>query len=156
MTYDPVHSHAATHLEDTPELKSLVAEVVGNMDLVGQKIAQHYDMGRIVGTSDIVDVDETDKIIYAVRKNRDDDGLVPFTKTREGKPCPYVTLQLAPQADGSYELLSAWIGTFDDDDQPFPQSPRATDKSVDYWNRLAFVWGSQEIVPGTETTVCPW
>ncbi len=156
VTYDPVHSHAATHLQDTAQLKSLVVEVIGGMDLNGQVVARHVDMGRIVGTSDVVDVDETDKIIYAVRKNRQDDGLVPFTKTRKAQPCQYVTVQLVPQADGSYKLSSAWIGTFDEDDEPFPQSSRATKRSVEYWQRFAFVWGSQEIVPGTETANHPW
>jgi hypothetical protein len=156
VTYDPVGSHAATHLEDTPGLAGLVAEVVGGLDLTGQTVARHFDMGRVVGTSDVVAVDETDEIVYGVRKNRDDDGLVPFTTSRAAEPCACVTVQLAPRPDGSYELLSAWIGTFDDDDQPFPQSSKATDKSVDYWSRWAFAWGSQEIVPGTETKICPW
>lgn len=156
VNYDPVHSHAATHLEDTPQLKDLVTEIVQNLELNGQKIAQHFDLGRIVGTSDVVAVDDTDEIVYAVRKNREDDGLVPFTKTRKAEPCQYVTIQLIPQGSGSYELASAWIGTFSNDDQPFPQSPRATNKSVEYWDRFAFVHGSQETVPGTETNSCPW
>ena len=156
VTYDPVSSHAATHLEDTPQLANLVTELVGNMDLTGQKVAQHFDMGRIVGTSDVVAVDGTDEIVYGVRKNRDDDGLVPFTKTRQADPCPFVTVQLAPNKDGTYELLSAWVGTYDADDAPFPQSPNATEKSIEYWSRLAFVYGSQEIVAETETNKRPW
>lgn len=155
-TYDPIHSHAATHLQDTPELKDLVIEVVASLNLTGQKIARHFDLGRIVGTTDVVAVDDTDEMVYGMRKNREDDGLVPFTKTRRAKPCSYVTIQLAPQNDGTYELTSAWIGTFDDDDEPFPQSPNATERSVEYWRHWAFVYGSQEIVPGTETKICPW
>src|ERR1017187_8356671 len=96
VIYDPTYSHAATHLEDATQLASLVTEAVGTMDLTGQKVTQHFDMGRIVGTCDVIAVDETDGIIYGVRKNRDDDGLVPFTKSREAEPCPYVTVQLAP------------------------------------------------------------
>lgn len=156
VTYDPTGSHAATHLEDTPQLADLVTEVVSHMELTGQKVAHHVDMGRVVGTCDVVTVDDTDEIVYGVRKNRDEDGLVPFTKSRQAEPCPYVTVHLVPKEDGTYELLSAWIGTFDDDDQPFPQSPLATDKSVEFWEHLAFVYGSQEIVPGTETTIRPW
>lgn len=156
VTYDPIDSHAATHLEDTPQLGELVSEIVGDMDLTGQTIRKHFDMGKVIGTSDVVTVDETDELVYAVRKNRNDDGLVPFTKSRQAQPCNFVTVQLSPHPDGTYELLSAWIGTFDDDDQPFPQSPAATSKSVEFWNNLAFVYGSQEIVPGSETSNRPW
>ncbi len=148
VTYDAVNSHAATHLEDTPQLKSLVREVVESMELNGQEIKTHVDMGRIVGTCDVVDVNETDDIIYGVRKNRWDDGLVPFTKTREAEPCRHVAIQLVPQEDGTYELSSAWIGTFDeDDDEPFPQSPNATKRSAEYWNCHAFVWGAKKFCP---------
>jgi len=156
VMYDPIRSHAATHLEDTPQLASLVAEVVGAMDLTGQELARHIDLGRVVGTSDVVEVDDTDDIVYAVRKNREDDGLVPFTKTRKAQESTYVSVHLIPQKDGSYVLSSAWIGTFDDDDEPFPQSADATKSSVAYWNHWAFVWGSQEVVSGTATTVRPW
>ncbi len=156
VTYDPIHSHAATHLQDTPQLKSLLTELISKLILDGQEVKTYVDMGRIVGTCDVVSVDASDKIIYGMRKNRADDGLVPFTKTRPAEPCPNVALHLVSQPDGTCELLSAWIGTLSDDDEPFPQSPRATANSVAFWNRYAFVYGSQDIVPGTLTADCPW
>lgn len=156
VAYDPVRSHAAMHFEANPQLKSLVAEAVRGMDLDGEVVKTHIDMGRTVGVRDVVETDDTDEIVYGMRKNCEDDGLVPFTKTREGTPCPFVALHLVPQQDNSYVLSSAWVGTFDNDDEPFPSSPNATENSIDYWNRHAFVYGSQEIVPGTETTACPW
>lgn len=156
VTYDPVHSHAATHFEDTPQLKGLVREVISHLDLNGQDIARHYDMGRIVGTCDVVTVNESDEIVYGIRKNREDDGLVPFVKNRHGDDCPYVAVHLVPQADKSYMLSSAWVGTFGDDDEPFPLSKDANERSADFWNKHAFVFGSQEILSGTETNSCPW
>lgn len=156
VTYDPVYSHAATHLEDTPGLEDLVAEAVGDMNLSGEEIKTHVDMGRVVGTCDVVEIDETDAVVYAARKNRKEDGLVPFTKTRKATPCSSVAIHLVPHADGSYELSSAWIGVFDDDDEPFPGSPDATEKSAEYWSHYAFVWGSQGIITGTETSERPW
>lgn len=154
--YDPVHSHAATHLDDTPQLKGLVQELIQSMDLEEAEIAKHYNMGRIVGTCDVVDVDGSDEIVYGIRKNRDEDGLVPFTKSREGDPCPYVAMHLIKQADGSYLLSSCWIGEFGEDDEPFPNSPLATERSADFWDKHAFVWGSQEIQPGSLQTDKPW
>lgn len=155
VTYDPVDSHVATHLQDTPQLKELLTEAISGMELGGEEIKTHVDMGRVVGTCDVVKVDESDEIVYAVRKNRRDDGLVPFTKSRPGDPCHSVAMHLVPQADGSYELSSAWIGIFGDD-EPFPGSLNATSKSVEFWNQRAFVWGSQETLPGTETSKRPW
>lgn len=156
VTYDPVHSHAATHLEDTPQLKNLVIELINNMILEDDNIATHVDMGRIVGTCDVVDVDNTDEIVYGIRKNRDEDGYVPFTKSRAGDPCPYVSVHLIKQGDRVYILSSAWIGTFGDDDEPFPNAPNANERSIDFWDKHAFIYGSQEIVKGTETADRPW
>ncbi len=155
IVYDPVNSHAATHLEDTPQLKDLLTEAIGNMELDGQEIKTHVDMGRTVGTCDVVEVDDSDEIVYAMRKNREDDGLVPFTKTRVAEPSSSVAMHLVPQPNGSYELSSAWIGVFEED-LPFPQAKDATEQSADYWSHYAFVWGSQEIVAGTVTSARPW
>jgi len=112
VTYDPVHSHAATHFEDTTQLKQLVAEVISSMTLDGQEIARHIDMGRVVGTCDVVDVDDTDEIVYGMRKSRNDDGLVPFTKSREGTPCPYVALHLMPFRVPGLVLLAMMTSHF--------------------------------------------
>lgn len=154
--FEPVHSHAATHLEDTPQLRNLVSEIISNLELNGERVATYFDMGRIVGTCDVVKIDDTDEIVYGLRKNRDEDGLVPFTKSREGDPCPYVAIQIDPKPDDTYILNSAWIGTYGDDDEPFPLSPDATERSVDFWNKHAFVWGSQEIQPGSLQLERPW
>lgn len=156
VTYDPVNSHAATHFEDTPGLKQLVREVIGGLELTGQEIAQHYDMGRVVGACDVVDVDNTDEVVYGVRKNRENDGLVPFVKNRKGDPCKLVALHLVPETDRSYILSSAWIGPFTEEDEPFPLSKDANERSANFWNKHAFVYGSQEIIDGTETEVQPW
>jgi hypothetical protein len=155
VVYDPVHSHATTHLDDTPQLMSLVQEVVGDMALKDEVIATHVDMGRVVGTCDVINVGRNDDIVYGVRKNRDDDGYVPFVKNREGDPCQFVTVQLHRLSEGSYELASCWIGTFDDD-EPFPQSANATEQSKDFWSKHAFVWGSQEIQIDKLREDCPW
>ena len=60
VMYDPIGSHAATHLEDTPPLKELVAEIVQNLMLEGQEVKRHFNMGRVIGTCDVVKVDKRD------------------------------------------------------------------------------------------------
>ncbi len=156
--YDRAASHAATHLADTAGLRDLVIEIITSLELHGQEVDKHFDMGRVVGTCDVVMRQSTDTIVYAMRKNREDDGLVPWTTSRSvGDPMSNVAVHLVPQTDGTYHLMSCWIGRFDpDDDQPFPQSPHATPKSAAYWDKRAFIWGSQEIIERTETSICPW
>jgi hypothetical protein len=162
VTYDPVNSHAATHLKDTPQLKALVIEALQDMTLEDDTIMTDVDMGRVVGTTDVVKTDSTDEIVYGMRKNRTDDGHVPFTKSRPGDPCSHITLQVVRQNDGTYILTSVWIGQLHinesgkEDDEPFPNSPNATSRSKELWSKRAFVYGSQEIIPGTETSACPW
>jgi hypothetical protein len=157
IVFDPVYSHLATHLEDTPQLKNLVIEVLTNMTLEGEKIGTFVNLGRIVGTCDVVDVDDIDEIVYGIRKNRTEEGHVPFTKTREAKPSSSVAVQLLRLDGATYELASAWVGTYgEDEDEPFPNAPDANERSKDFWSKHAFVWGSQEIQPGTLRTDCPW
>jgi len=104
---DMIGSRAATHLDDTPGLRELVVEITGKIELTGQRIGQHFDMQRVVGTSDVVMRREDDEIVYCIRRNRHDDGLVPFTKSRtDGDPTSLVAIQLIPQEDGVYILTS--------------------------------------------------
>ena len=153
--YDPVDSHVATHFDDTPGLKELAIEILTQKALEADAVNFDIDMGRIVGTTDVVLVDDSDEIVYAVRKNRNDDEYVPFTKSRPAEPCSFVSVSLQIRPDGdSYELLSSWIGTWVD--PPFPGTKDETPESKPYWTKHAFVWGSQQIKPGTETSTCPW
>lgn len=150
--FDASGSHAATHFEDTPELKALVQEVVGRKDLEGDLVKFDTDMGRVVGTSDLVETDASDEIVYAKRKNRDT--YASFTKSRPPRPCSTVAVSLNRQSDGTYELHSAWIGPIDS--PSFPGDEKETPESKPFWTSHALVWGRQEIQPGTETTICPW
>lgn len=154
--FDDTNSHAATHFDDTPQLKDLMCEVLQSMDLETPEIATHVDMGRVVGTCDVVTVSSSDEVVYGMRRNRETDGLVPFVKNRKGDPCSTVALHLIRQPDGEYKLSSAWIGTFGGDDEPFPNAPDATERSLEFWSKHAFIYGSQEILPGTETAVRAW
>ena len=156
VSFDPDGSHAATHFADAPGLRELVIEAIGTLVLDGGEILRQVDMGRVVGTCDVVAVRNGDEIVYGVRRNREDDGLVPFVKNRYGDPCATVVLHLKPQTDGAYLLSSAWIGPLDEDDQPFPMAKGATRRAADYWSKHAFIYGSQEIMPGTETSIYPW
>jgi hypothetical protein len=99
-------------------------------------------------------VEEKDDIVYALRKNRQEQGYVPFTKSRKAQLNSHVSMHLNKIDSDNYELASAWIGEMDS--PPFPEDPNATADSSEYWSKHAFVWGSQEIISGSEQIVCPW
>lgn len=150
--YDSLDSHTATHFEDTPHLKELVNKVLEASNLTKQKEFFEKDMGRIIGTSDLVENRPGDTIVYAIRKNRDI--YTSFNKTQSSVSSSLVTVCLQQIDEKSYELVSAWIGTMYS--PPFPGDPNETPDSKEYWSKHSLVWGNQEIVDGTLTDRCPW
>jgi hypothetical protein len=149
--YDPLHSHAATHLADTPYLKRLAQEVISSTVLRGEPLWFETDMGKSVGTTSLVETDETDEIIYAKRLNRQTYSR--FTKSRQPRESRLVTVALNPLDNDDYILTSTWIG---EAGYTFPDDPMAVPESRSYWQRHALVWGTQEVQPGSETRICPW
>lgn len=151
MYYDPSDSHAATHFADALGLKELTREITARTVLHGDVMFFDTDMGRAVGNTDEVTNDEDDEIVFAKRRNRN--VYTSFNKSKRSQPCSVVTTVYKKQNDESYELASAWIGSAGS--PSFPGEPDETPESKPYWLVHSPVWGSQEIQPGTETTVCP-
>lgn len=152
VCYDPLHSHAATHIQDTPTLLGLTQEVVKQTIVTGPYMQFHVDFDRTIGTTDEVENKPGDEIVYAKRKNRD--SYTVFNKTQHAQPCSIVTVALEKQEDGTYELVSTWIGP--SDSPSLPGTERETPESREFWSKHALVWGTQEIQPGSETIDCPW
>jgi hypothetical protein len=141
----------ATHLKDTPGLKDLVTEVLGQTIPTGEYMWFETDMGREVGVSDLVETDGTDEIVYAKREGRDT--YTRFTKSRRAQPSQIVTVAIEPLDNEDYILKSAWIGPVG---YSFPDHADAVPESRAYWANHAIVWGAQAVQAGTETTHCPW
>lgn len=154
VVFDPIYSHTATHFDDAPTLRAITIEVLSKMLLEGSVVATDIDMGRIIGNSDVVETDETDDLVYAMRRNREDQGYVPFTKSRMPQPCSLISVHLTAKDAETYELASTWIGQYES--PMFPQMDTATAESVPFWSNHAFVWGSQEIIPDSVLLVRPW
>ena len=154
IVYDAVGSHTATHFDDTPGLCELAVGILTGRDLHGPIVALDIDMGAPVGTSDVVEVDDSDTIVYAVRFRREDQGRVPFTKSRQAEPSSHVSVYLIEKDSDTYELASAWIGELES--PPFPEMADAIPESKIYWSKHAFVWGSQKVIPETIVEHCPW
>ena len=65
--FDPVHSHLATHVADTPQLEQLVRDIFKKVDIKlkddSPRVTISYDFGQTVGKSDLVETDENDESI---------------------------------------------------------------------------------------------
>lgn len=150
--YDPILSHAATHIKDTPGLDKLVSEIIGQTVIDKPYMQFHTDFGRRVGVSDLVVNSPGDEIVYAKRLNRNE--YTVFNKTKSAQPSSLVTVALEMQEDGTCELVSAWIGP--GDSPSFPGTEYETAESREFWSKHALAWGNQEIQPRSETIKCPW
>lgn len=149
--YDPIHSHASTHFSDTPQIQPYVKSILEDTNISGENVEFDTDTGAILGTSDLVETDGNDEVVYAIRKNRD--RHMRFTKSRKPEPSSMITISLKRIDDGTYDLYSAWLGP---QTPPTPNSPLANEQSKPFWSKHALVWGNQEIQPDAETSKCPW
>jgi hypothetical protein len=149
---DPVRSHAATHLADTPNLRQLVHDTLTSTVIDDNRLLFETVFDSIIGTTDLVANDPDDEIVYAKRLNRDT--YTSFNKSQAPQPCRIVTIALTKLDDSNYELASAWIGT--SDSPPFPGDENETEESKPYWTTHSLVWGTQAVQPGTITMQCPW
>lgn len=148
LVVDVANSHVATHGSVLPFLADALAMMSSDDQEV---VISELDMGRVVGESIRVATTDTDEIVYAQRPNRR--GLTRFVKNRKPDPCSRVVVLVKRTTGGAYVLLTAFIGT------RCPAEPwdRNADKtSVPFWNKNALIWGAEEVIPGTETTKCPW
>lgn len=150
--YDPKDSHTATHIKDAPQLVELAAEITKITDLHDEFTMFHTDMGHTIGTSDLVAIETGDRLVWAKRANRDT--YTVFNMSKQSQPSSLVTTAYEQHNDGTYELVSTWIGP--SDSPSMPGTERETPDSRAFWSTHALAWGTQEIQPGTETTSNPW
>ena len=143
-------SHAATHLADTPGLLELVKEALLTISPVEDNVYTEVDLGRIIGTSDLVETTENDDVFYAKRLNRTN--YTRFVRDRQPVPTSVISLVLHRQKDG-YLLYSAWAGWAA---PPFPNDKDETPESREFWKSHALVWGQQAVQHNTEIADWPW
>ena len=148
---DSENSHAATHFTDSPKLFNAVVKTIPKISLVGGESRIDFDTEEIVGTSDLVETDSNDEIIFALRLNRD--RYSRFVKNKDATPTTYITLAFELIEEKKYKLYTAFIGRLT---PSFPGGDYLPEQSKDFWSNHALAWGNQEVVPGTETSLCPW
>ncbi|OGG58799.1 hypothetical protein A2765_05265 [Candidatus Kaiserbacteria bacterium RIFCSPHIGHO2_01_FULL_56_24] len=118
-----------------------------------QFLVASHDFGRVIGETICVATAAGDEIVYAQRPRRA--GLTRFVKNRAPEPCSALVAILMKARDeaDTYVLVSAFVGHRP---EPEPWDKNATANSRAFWDSHALVWGSEPVVPGTETSVCPW
>ncbi|MDP3645649.1 MAG: hypothetical protein Q8R25_01030 [bacterium] len=144
-------SHAASHFAETPQLESLVKEIIAGCEVVGESLRIEKNFGRVVGVTDLVEIHPGDTVIYAKRIDRDT--YSPFVKNRSPQPTSYVTIKLQMEDDKKYNLHTAYMGRLT---PPIPGAKNETLESIRFWNTHALVRSTQVVVPGSETEWCPW
>lgn len=114
------------------------------------------DMKRIIGKSNCVLINESDEIIYVIRKGRN--GPTPIVKNREPVNCSYLTVALKRVEENSYLLISAYIGDVSEPEpwdtnfyNPFTWEKKENIdeemyyKSLHFWKTHALIYDESEI-----------
>ncbi len=116
-------------------------------------IVEEVRFDRIIGESTCVVTGPDDVIVFAQRPKRF--GLTRFVKNRQPEPSSSVVviLKTADEQPGTFILVTAFIGELA---EPEPWDRKATQNSRKFWSEHALIWGSEPVIPGTETETCPW
>lgn len=156
VVVDRFHSHNHTETK-------LIEEALFQISSFGRKfLTEVVDFGRPIGETICVSTTAgDDTIIFAQRPRRF--GFTRFVKNRSPEPCNTLVVVLKADNKGGYVLISAFCGRRAEpepwDDRNFSQQSdpsAAREASRRFWSSHALVWGSEPVIPGTETTRYPW
>lgn len=139
-----------SHLHN--DVRPYISEALARIDAEQKPfLVEEVNFGKEIGKSVCVLTNENDQIIFAKRPNRF--GHTRFVIGKEPESCSFVVIILKRTEEQSYILLTAFIGR---KAEPEPWDRNATERSVAFWSKRALVWGSESVISGTETSVCPW
>lgn len=139
-----------SHIHSGETLKKYLPDALSSLENTGKDfMVTSVDFKEHIGTSSCVETHEGDEIVYAQRVGRA--GLTRFVKNRDVAPTTHVTVVLKSIPEG-FILLTAYFG---ETSEVEPWDARATDTSRRFWSTHALVWGSEPVIPGTESTDAP-
>jgi hypothetical protein len=105
---DYKNTHVEYHLLETPNLIDLVREVLPTIESNDEKqVIVERDLGRPVGTTNLVETASEDEIVYAKRIGRNEYSR--FVKNRELLTCSSIVVVLRKGVSG-YFLWTAMCG----------------------------------------------
>lgn len=146
-----IASSAGKYLSRRPYVLNLIKEVLAPMKLTGSRAAIERDMGREIGTTDIVETTDKDIIFYAQPNKKS--VFSRYAKNRYPSPSRKLTIILVKDAEGNYEVHDTWIGPCS---PPFPGDENVTPKSKTYWETHALAQDDQAVQTKTITKICPY
>lgn len=146
-------SHAKTHFVHHPKLLPAVKKALSDIYAGDILVRIQIDAGEIVGTRDLIETVPEDTIVYAIREKRATYSR--FVKNRQPIGSSHFVVDMRKSTPNSmdYYLYTAYVGILT---PSFPGGDYLPEQSITFWSNHALVWGSQEIIPGTITTTCPW
>jgi hypothetical protein len=146
-----VYDRPNSHLHG--DIFGLVKTALSQITLTNETFAVcEVDFGRVIGESSCVKTSSADEIVYAQRAKRD--FVSRFVKNRKLEPCTTLVVILKPDEGGGdyWVCVTAFIGRKAEME---PWDTKHTEetfqKSVEFWQDHALVWGSEKILPFTET-----
>ena len=147
-----VFSTPHSHHHDNPELADLLPQALEQIDSAERTFfVASVDFGKPIGASRCVETAADDEIVYAQREGRQ--GLTRFVKNKDSSPTSFVTV-VAKKIPEGYELVTAFVGPQAErepwDTNIADESERARSKT--FWESHAMVWGTEKIIPDTETS----
>lgn len=143
---EAVFDRVNSHIHSSPSLDALLPRALETVDAAGQEfIAMSVSHESPIGETSCIETSTDDKIIYAQRTGRT--GLTRFVLERSASPTSELTVVMKKIPEG-YILLTAYVGGKSEVE---PWDARATQASTEFWSNHALVWGTEEIIPGTET-----
>lgn len=102
---DSMNTHIDYHLLETPNLIDLVVEVLPSISVMNKRqVVVERDLGRIVGTTNLVETTSKDDIIYAKRIGRE--SYSRFARNRDPIQCRSIVVVLR-KGDSGYYLWTA-------------------------------------------------
>jgi hypothetical protein len=149
--FDMVSGHASTHFAHHPKLRAAVERALPTIEATEDVMRVEVDAGEEVGTTDLVETTDEDEVIYALRPLRSQYSR--FVKNKAPAPTSWITIDLRKSGEDEYNLYTAYVGRVV---PSFPGGEIMPEQSREFWAKHALVLGTQELVPGSETTECPW
>jgi len=140
----------------------LLPDALARIESLGREfLVEEVVFDRPIGETVCVATAADDQIVYAKRPGRW--GNSRFVLNRTPESCSALVVILKAVGCGEYVIVTAFIGHRPEpepwDRRNFSQQADPADaerRARKFWASHALVWGSEEVVPGTETTRCPW
>lgn len=146
-----ISTSVGQYLSRRPQVIALIKELLVARELSGAHMIIEQDMGRNIGTTDVVVTSEHDNIYYAQPVKTE--VFSRFAKNRNAQVSPMLTVIVEQDNTGDYMVSNAWIGAYF---PPFPGDVHETTQSKTFWQNHAMVHNAQAIQLKTVTKECPY